>query len=195
MTHKTTAFNESMEGVREIGFCPQFLSKNSLDSYIYTRLLSAFPSSLYTRLLSTSLPILHPSYPFRFVVITVPCAQMSQTCTFLTRPLSLNDPAVLLSPPKMDMMFSMPIHQDPHTILSIVDEVWAAETLPIEDIIVPANAVTNVDDDDPSSPNEYEDENKWNDLGLEELNTAASSNSAPQHIVRTNTATSSPHGR
>lgn len=95
----------------------------------------------------------------------------------------------------MDMVFSMPIHQDPHVALGIVDEAWAAETLPVDDINIPANAVANVEDDDPSAQNDDEDENKWNDLGLEELHVATSSNPAPEHIGRSTTASATTHGR
>lgn len=93
------------------------------------------------------------------------------------------------------MVFSMPIHQDPHVTILIVDETWAAETLPVDDINVPANAIANVDDDDPSAQNEDGNENKWNDLGLDDLHIATSLNSAPRYIAHPTTGPATPHGR
>lgn len=76
----------------------------------------------------------------------------------------------------MDMVFSAPVHQDPQLIIDIVDEVWAAETLPIEDIEVPANSMAGVDDDDPTAANEQEEEDKWNDFGVDELSISTAMN-------------------
>lgn len=84
----------------------------------------------------------------------------------------------------MDMAFSAPVHQDAHLLIDIVDESWAAETMPVEDVEVPPTAMTNMDDDDPTAPQEEEDDNKWNDLALEELNNAAPPPAAMENAER-----------
>lgn len=67
------------------------------------------------------------------------------------------------------MQFSAPVHQDALLIMNIVDEVWAAETLPIEDITVPASDMNNVEEDDTGIAQEDDDVNKWNDFALEQF--------------------------
>lgn len=78
----------------------------------------------------------------------------------------------------MDMQFSMPIHQDPHIILSIVDKAWAAAKLPKDEITVPENTVTNTEEDEANAQTEAEDETKWTYLGFDQLQ------AAPNQTVR-----------
>lgn len=73
----------------------------------------------------------------------------------------------------MDMVFSTPVHQDPVLVVEIIDDGWAAEVLPIEEVETPPGVTNNVDDD-PSGQQEEDDQNKWNDLGLEELDKLSS---------------------
>lgn len=68
-----------------------------------------------------------------------------------------------------DMVFSAPIHQDPLQTVDIIDQQWATDTLPIEDIQIPSNALSNIDDDDPTLNNEHDDDNKWNHLALDDI--------------------------
>lgn len=58
-------------------------------------------------------------------------------------------------------------------MIDVVDEAWAAETMPVEDVEVPPTAMANIDEDDPTVQHEDDDDNKWNDLALDELNSAA----------------------
>lgn len=85
----------------------------------------------------------------------------------------------------MDMSFSAPVHQDAHLLIDIVDEAWAADTLPVEDIEVPPTAITNIDEDDPTAHQEDGDENKWTDLALDELSNAAPPPAAASSASRT----------
>lgn len=90
---------------------------------------------------------------------------------------------------KMDMNFSAPIHQDPLLVADILDEAWASETLPVEDIEVPQSAIGNVEDDDAAATNEEEDDNKWMYLALDEfapLTSAPAPN--PEPVTRQNTS-------
>lgn len=65
----------------------------------------------------------------------------------------------------MDMVYSAPVHIDAAVLIHVVDDAWATETLPVEDVEVPPSAVANVDDDD-GVAQEEEDVNKWNELQL-----------------------------
>lgn len=85
----------------------------------------------------------------------------------------------------MDMSFSAPIHQDPHVLIDVVDEAWAAETLPVEDVDVPPTAITNIDEDDPTAHQEEEEDNKWTDLALDELSSTAPPPAAASNANRT----------
>lgn len=80
----------------------------------------------------------------------------------------------------MDMNYSAPIHQDPLLLIHIVDESWAAETLPMEDINVPPSALTGVDDQDLAAAGDQdEEEHKWNDLGLDDFSKLISKQKLP----------------
>lgn len=68
----------------------------------------------------------------------------------------------------MDMVYSAPVHVDALLLLEIIDDAWAAEKLPVEDIVVPPSEMVNLDDDDPPTAPD-DDDDKWNDLGLDEL--------------------------
>ena len=72
----------------------------------------------------------------------------------------------------MDMVYSAPVHQDPLLMIEIVDDTWAAETLPVEDVVVAPSEMTNLEEDEPAATPEEEDENKWTDLAIDELTTA-----------------------
>lgn len=67
------------------------------------------------------------------------------------------------------MVFSAPVHQDPLLIIDIVDDAWAADTLPVEDVVVSPAEITNLEDDEPSAQPEEEDDDKWTDLTLDEF--------------------------
>lgn len=67
------------------------------------------------------------------------------------------------------MVFSAPVHQDPMLIIEIVDEAWAAETLPIEDVVVAQAEMANLEEEDPNASQEDCDADKWNDLALDEF--------------------------
>lgn len=82
----------------------------------------------------------------------------------------------------MDMNFSAPVHQDPLLVLEIIDDAWAAETLPIEDIDVAPADLTHLDDEDPALPNDDDDEDKWNDLSLDQLTNTTSPDNESAHI-------------
>lgn len=69
----------------------------------------------------------------------------------------------------MDMVFSAPIHQDPMLLIEIIDEAWAAETLPIEDVVVAQAEMANLEEDEPNPTQEDYDADKWNDLALDEF--------------------------
>lgn len=70
----------------------------------------------------------------------------------------------------MDMNFSAPIHQDPLLIIHIVSEEWATETLPTDDVEVHPSIFPGVDEDEHGPTDEQEnEEDKWNDLGLDNL--------------------------
>lgn len=66
------------------------------------------------------------------------------------------------------MVFSAPIHQDPLLVIEIVDDAWAAETLPVEDVVVAPTEMTNLEEDEPTATQDDDDEDKWNDLALDE---------------------------
>lgn len=67
----------------------------------------------------------------------------------------------------MDMVFSAPVHQDPLLMIEIIDKQWAAETLPVEDIVVAPAEMTNLEEDEPPVPPEEDEADKWNDLSLD----------------------------
>lgn len=77
----------------------------------------------------------------------------------------------------MDMEFSAPVHMDGALIIDIIDNEWATDTLPMDDIEVPASAVAPLDDDDiagaPLLDDESAPENRWTDLGLDSFANAA----------------------
>ena len=69
----------------------------------------------------------------------------------------------------MDMNFSAPVHQDPLLVVELIDETWASETLPAEDIELPQSAVAHVEDDDTAVANDTDEDDKWTDNGLEDF--------------------------
>lgn len=95
----------------------------------------------------------------------------------------------------MDMVYSAPVHQDPLLAIDVIDEAWAQETLPVEDVEVPAAALVNIDEDDPNVPHEEDDDNKWNDLALDELSSAAPPRPAAENPQRQGPAQQHPTGQ
>ncbi|KAI0560185.1 hypothetical protein FGB62_122g035 [Gracilaria domingensis] len=80
----------------------------------------------------------------------------------------------------MDMNFSAPINQDPLLVIHIVDEEWATETLPTEDIELPPSIIPTIEEDDHGAVDEQENEDdKWNDLGLDDFALLASETARP----------------
>lgn len=71
----------------------------------------------------------------------------------------------------MDMCYSAPIHMDPLLMIGIVDDYWAAEILPFEDIPLSRDDVLAIRELDSDSSSNYDkkDEDVWNDLSLELL--------------------------
>lgn len=69
------------------------------------------------------------------------------------------------------MDFSAPVHMDGALILDVIDNAWASDTLPVDDIEVPASAMAPLDDDDfaPPSDDAAAVENKWTDLALDSI--------------------------
>lgn len=86
----------------------------------------------------------------------------------------------------MDMVFSSPVHQDPLLVVDIIDDAWAAETLPVEDVVVAPDDITNLEEDDPSTQHEEHEDDKWNDLALEEFtsNISAQANNSESTAPR-----------
>lgn len=78
-----------------------------------------------------------------------------------------------LFPTTMDMVYSAPIHIDPLLVIEIIDDAWASERLPVEDVVVAPSEMTNLEEDEPAVTQEEEDEDKWNDLGVDELASAS----------------------
>lgn len=74
----------------------------------------------------------------------------------------------------MDMVYSAPIHQDPLLMIDIVDDAWAAETLPVEDVVVAPAYMLNLEEDETATSNDGEDDDKWNDLSLDQFAPQAS---------------------
>jgi hypothetical protein len=76
----------------------------------------------------------------------------------------------------MDMEFSAPVHMDGALVIEIIDNDWAADTLPTDDVEVPASAVAPLDDDDlagaPPPDDTSAPENRWADLALENFSAA-----------------------
>lgn len=58
-------------------------------------------------------------------------------------------------------------------MIDIVDEDWAAATLPIEEIVIEPNELTNLEEDE-HCPQEEDSDARWNDLSLEEFDSRAS---------------------
>lgn len=69
----------------------------------------------------------------------------------------------------MDLMYSAPVHVDAALLMDTIDANWASETLPVEDIEVPADAMPHLDEDDAADTQEADQDEKWNDLGLDQL--------------------------
>lgn len=70
----------------------------------------------------------------------------------------------------MDMDFSVPVHMDGYLLVDIIDNAWAADVLPLDDIEVPVSAMTVLDDDDMTiQADEAALETKWTDLALHTL--------------------------
>lgn len=71
----------------------------------------------------------------------------------------------------MDMEFSAPVHVDGALVVEVIDNAWASDSLPVDDIEVPAAAVTPLDDDDFAPPFEEvtAHDQKWTDLALDLL--------------------------
>jgi Apc13p protein len=71
----------------------------------------------------------------------------------------------------MDMEFCAPVHLDGALVIEIIDNEWATDTLPMDDIEVPASAIAPLDDDDiigaPPVDDASAPENRWTDLGLD----------------------------
>lgn len=69
----------------------------------------------------------------------------------------------------MDMECSAPVHYDAYVEVEIVDEEWLLIELPMEEVEVPPDTFTPVDDDD-STPLEDENEAfKWTDVNLSSI--------------------------
>lgn len=84
----------------------------------------------------------------------------------------------------MDMNFSAPVHQDPLLVIEIIDEAWASETLPTDDIEVTQSALANGEDEDATVANDSEENDKWTDLALEEFKPIAD---APAPVIASDT--------
>lgn len=57
-------------------------------------------------------------------------------------------------------------------MVEIVDDAWAAETLPVEDVVVAPSEMTNLEEDEPAVAPDDDDDNKWTDIGIDELSCA-----------------------
>ncbi|CAN8063656.1 unnamed protein product [Agarophyton chilense] len=90
----------------------------------------------------------------------------------------------------MDMNFSAPIHQDPLLIIHIVDEAWTTESLPTEDIDLPPAVIPTIEEDEHAVVEEQEnEEDKWNDLGLDEFSSLATETNRPNGSTAPSTST------
>lgn len=69
----------------------------------------------------------------------------------------------------MDMSYSAPVHFDPVLVVHIVDEAWASDTLPIEELSIPPALISNDDDDDGHAASEENEEDKWSELALDKF--------------------------
>mmetsp|Transcript_55923 Transcript_55923/g.137382 ORF Transcript_55923/g.137382 Transcript_55923/m.137382 type:complete len:84 (-) Transcript_55923:707-958(-) len=70
----------------------------------------------------------------------------------------------------MDAVYSAPLHFDGQLLVDVVDEAWAAATLPIEDVSVPEGVTVHLDDDEVEEVVALENEDaKWTELGLSDL--------------------------
>lgn len=75
----------------------------------------------------------------------------------------------------MDMEFSAPVHIDAALLLEVIDDEWAADVLPLEDIDVPLGAAAPADDDDidgvapptAGDADAADAEDRWTDLALD----------------------------
>ncbi len=75
----------------------------------------------------------------------------------------------------MDVDFSAPVNVDGALVLEVIDDEWISDTLPVDDVEVPAAAAGPLDDDDGGSPSGDDVsglETKWTDLALETFSSA-----------------------
>lgn len=78
------------------------------------------------------------------------------------------------------MIYSAPIHHDPLLTLEIIDEQWASETLPVEDVMVPTEDMPNFDDEEEPTQPDGSDVEKWGDLSLGDMAADLGSDSPAQ---------------
>lgn len=69
-------------------------------------------------------------------------------------------------------MFCAPVHMDGALVLEVLDTEWCADSLPLDDVEVPASAVAPLDDDDVAGTPAPETDasapdNRWTDLALD----------------------------
>jgi chaperone required for assembly of F1-ATPase len=76
----------------------------------------------------------------------------------------------------MDAEFSAPVHVDGSLVVDLIDDEWAADTLPIDDVQVPAAALAPFDEDElaPLTESSARD-SKWADLALHSFSSAVAS--------------------